>query len=167
MRKRVRSVLLLLGILLVAVFVLAEPLGTTVVTVVVEDAIVAAVPPAVSMNLRVGAAGDENYIGDQVHNVNGLKLTHTKGASQKITATAVKTGGGNNDITLCFFLDALIDGNKKILVEDGTDLVNVLIWTGIAAGSYTKDIYWCAQATTAGTVAGTYVWDVTFTLTDQ
>lgn len=95
----------------------------------------------------------------------GLTYTHNSSTAKKITATAAKdAGNAANDITLKVAIGTETAGT---LVNAGVDQSNVELWSGIAAGSYTEDLAWTADATVATTLAGSYTWTVTFTSADS
>ncbi|MDI9391576.1 MAG: hypothetical protein QM402_09660, partial [Synergistota bacterium] len=52
------------------------------------------------------------------------------------------------------------------VVNAGTVQSDVELWTGIEASGYTLDLTWTADGTLANTLAGSYIWTVTFTSAD-
>jgi len=142
----------------------------TVVTITVDYVDLLQVPATRALTLTATTPGEANYAEDTKTDVDGFLYSHNSTASKKITAVAVADGGNSaNDITLT----AQVEGQaEQTVVNAGTDVVGgAVVWTGIAAGGYTKDLIWTANGTLAGTKAGAgidkdYIWTVTFTSAD-
>lgn len=142
--------------------------GTTTVTVTVDSIDELTVPDTVAITLdTVGTDGSYAQGAATGTDAEGLKYSHNSETKKKITATA--TGDAGTDITLKVTVD---EGTGAVaVVSGGTPVTEAVdVWTGIAAGSYEKDLTWTADATLAGTkgsAAGTaYTFDVTFTTAD-
>jgi len=143
--------------------------GADAVTVTVNYVDLLAVPATAALTLTTATAGATDYTQATLTQTNGLTYSHNSTAAKKISATAVQDSGGANNVTLT----AGIAGGETAaaVVNAGTVQSGVLLWTGIGAGGYTKDIAWTADGTLAGTTAGNninkdYAWTVTFTSAD-
>jgi len=142
----------------------------TVVTITVDYIDLLQVPATRALTLTATTPGATNYTQDSQTDTDGLLYSHNSTASRKITAVAVKDGGNPvNDITLTVSVES--GAGVKTIVNAGTDAAGQIVWTGIAAGGYTKDVTWTADGTLAGTTAGAgvdkdYIWTVTFTSAD-
>jgi len=139
--------------------------GTTTVTVTVEEIEELAVPGTVDIALSE-VRNEGKYVTGTATGTGaeGLKYSHNSG-TKKITATAVAdTGNADNDITLAV---AIGTQTAQAIVTEGTPTTGAVdVWTEVPAGSDTVDLNWTADATLAGTLAGSYGWTVEFTLTD-
>ena len=143
--------------------------GDDVVTVTVDYVDLLAVPAATALTLTTATAGVTAYDQGTALDTDGFLYSHNSTSAKKITATAVLDSGGVNDVTLT----AAIESGEAAanLVTAGTVQSGVLLYTGIGAGGYTKDISWTADGTLSGTKAGAnvdndYVWTITFTSAD-
>ena len=136
------------------------------VTVTVDEIETLEVPESTALKLNtVSTVNPTQYAQGTKTDTGGLKYTHNSGTTKKITATAA-AGGGNaaNDITLKVAIGTEPAGT---IVDAGVDVTaGVVLWTNIAADSYTKDLNWTADGSVATTKAGAYIWTVTFTSAD-
>lgn len=133
------------------------------VTVTVNETDLLSVPENTIIALTATNPGDTEYTTGTNTDTGGLKYSHNATGNKKITAKAIKdSANAPNDITLTV---AVADGEEaQTLVNAGTDVTaGAVVWTGIAAGGYTKDLTWTADGTLAGTLHGNYGWSVTFT----
>ena len=145
-----------------------EVTDSTTVTVTVNEIETLTVPDTVAITLNtVDATDPSKYATGTFKGTgeNGLTYTHNSADPKKITATAVAdTGNADNDITLAV---AIGTQTAQAIVTEGTPTTGAVdVWTEVPAGSDTVDLNWTADATLAGTLAGSYGWTVEFTLTD-
>ena len=135
------------------------------VTVTVEAIDLLNVPATTALTLGTTTPGAEAYDQGTQTDTDGLKYSHNSATGKKITALAVANVGDDpNDITLTVAIEGQTAGT---IVDAGTVVESaVQLWTGIEAGSYTLDLDWTADATLAETLAGDYIWTVTFTTAD-
>jgi len=145
---------------------------STTVTVEVEDVEDLVAPTDVTI-LMSYTVGQHKYtvriIPDKTSRITYVNNSGTA-QTKKISASAV-AGGANadNDIDITVKV-AGGEANPTPIVVDGVGVSTaeaVVLWTGIEPGDYTKDVTWEASATYAGTPAGTYKFDVTFTAADE
>jgi len=139
---------------------------TTEVTVTVNSIDELTVPSTVAITLdAVDGTTPTKYAQGTATDTNGLTYSHNSETSKKITATAAAGGtNGTNDIDLTVAIGTEAAGT---VVTDGVGATAaVTLWTGIAAGSYEKDLTWTADASLAGTPADDYTFTVTFTTAD-
>jgi len=137
----------------------------TTVTVEVED-VEDLVAPADVTILMSYTVGQHNYTVAIVPRINKITYAHNSDTNKKITASAAADAGNvGNDIGITV---VVTDGETAPgqIVTAGVGQTGVLLWDEIAHGDYTKTVTWTAEATIAGTPAGTYTFDVTFTATD-
>ena len=132
------------------------------VTVTASEVDLLEVTETTAITLTATAPGATAYTQGTATDTGGLKYSHNSATNKKITATATGTPA-TNDITLKVQIG---EENAGTLVDAGEDQSNVELWTGIAAGGYTKDLIWTADGTLANTLAGSYIWTVTFTSAD-
>ena len=140
--------------------------GTTEVTVTVNSIDELTVPTSVAITLEaVNATDPSKYAQAEAAEGGQLTYIHNSGTAKKITASATDPQPTTNDITITVKVDGGEEAPEPI-VSNGTGQTDVELWTGIAAGTYTKDLTWTAYATIANTPAGDYTFTVTFTATD-
>lgn len=159
----VLAALLTLGLGSVA---LAVTEASDTVTVTVNSIETLVVPSTTGVTLSaVDAEDPTKYTQATATDIGGLEYSHNT-ANKEITALAVAdTGNATNDITLTVKIEG--QETAATIVNEGTDVSGgAVCWTDIAAGSYTLDLDWTADATLAGTLADDYVWTVTFTTAD-
>lgn len=118
--------------------------------------------PTLTLDTQDGTTG--NYTTATNIQAGSLELAHNSATNQKVTVEAAVNTTPANDITLTVQI-----GTQPVqtLVNNGTIETASDAWTGIAAGSYIKDLTWAADASLAGTPVNTYIWDVTFTMMDD
>lgn len=141
--------------------------GTTTVTVTVNSIDELTVPTSVEITLS-DFDTDGNY--EQVTATDGgqLTYTHNSGTEKKITAKCETTGTGTDIAITVKVADGVAEPGSIVSSGAGTE-TDVLLWADIAAGSYTKNLTWTADATIANTPASAlgYAFTVTFTTTDD
>ncbi len=96
----------------------------------------------------------------------GFHVEHTyNDAIVEAAANAVQ-GDGDTDLDITVKVNGQ---DEQMLVDGGTAMQNLTVWTGSDGdGVYTEDITWTAGGgTLSGTPQGTYLWDVTFTLSEK
>lgn len=136
------------------------------VTVTVNETDLLSVPENTIIALTVTDPGATAYTQGTKTDTGGLKYSHNATGNKKITAAAVADErNAANDITLTV---AVAGGaGAQMLVNAGADVTaGAVVWTGIAAGGYTKNLTWTADGTLADTLHGNYGWSVTFTSAD-
>ena len=141
-----------------------EVTDSTTVTVTVNEIETLTVPDTVAITLGTVDTGDpSNYVTGTADAGGQLTYSHNSATNKKITATA--TGATGTDITLKVTVDDTT--GAVAVVSGGTPVTEAVdVWTEVPAGSDTVDLNWTADATLAGTLAGSYGWTVEFTLTD-
>ena len=157
----VLAALLIFG--LGSVALAAEDSDTVTVTVNSIETLV--VPGTTTVTLEaVDTVDPTKYAQATATDDGGLEYSHNSATSKKITASAA-AGGSNatNDITLTVAIGTETAGT---IVSGGEGQSDIELWTGITAGSYTEDLAWTANATFATTLAGSYIFTVTFTTAD-
>lgn len=172
--KRALTILAVAGLL--GLFASAAMAATDAeyVTVSVASIDSLSVPDSTSILLNaVDSADNTKYAQGTKTDADGLKYSHNATGTKKITATAVAdtgnadvpVGWSYNDITL----KVAVEGQTAVtIVNAGADVTRgAVVWTGIAAGGYTKDLVWTADGTLAGTPPDDYGWSVTFTSADS
>jgi len=165
MTKRFLTILAVAGLL--GLFASAAMAATDAeyVTVSVASIDSLSVPDSTSITLDVvDSTNNTKYAQGTATDTGGLKYSHNATGTKKITATAAKDAGGANNITLKVAIGTETVGT---VVAAGVDQADVELWTGIAAGGYTKDLVWTADGTLAGTPPDDYGWSVTFTSADS
>lgn len=150
----------LLGLLTTAAMAASD---SEYVTVTVNAIDLLSVPETTALTLTTSTPGATAYDQGTKTDTEGLKYTHNSATAKKITASAVADGGNaTNDIDL----GVAIEGQSAAeVVTAGADQSNVELWSGIAAGGYTKNLTWTADGTLANTLHDNYGWSVTFTST--
>jgi hypothetical protein len=90
---------------------------------------------------------------------------HNSTTQQEIIASAVKTSGGTNDVSIAVQLGGDHGNGFCPVVTSGTPVATAPdLFDGINKGYYsTWPVDWQATANNPATLSGSYVWTVTFT----
>ena len=138
----------------------------TEVTVTAEPIDILETEATAELTLTTATAGATAYEQGDLTQTDGLDFSHNNSASQKITAEAVvELGSEESDIDLTVALEG--GEGAQTIIENGSAALALDLRTAMAAGGYTLDLIWTVNASTAGTVAGAYVFTATFTSTDD
>jgi len=161
------AVLALMGLASAAAMAASD---STTATITVTYVDLLSVPETRALTLTTTTPGATTYTQDSQTDTDGLLYSHNSTSSKKITAVATKNvSNPTNDITLTVQVEGQ---SAQTIVNAGTDVEGgAVVWTGIVAGGYIKNLTWTANASLATTKAGAnvdrgYVWTVTFTSAD-
>ena len=144
---------------------IAQVTDSTTVAVTVEEVETLEAPADVTITMNY-TTGETGYVSTILPETSQITYAHNSETQKKITATATEdTGNAESDIIITVVVaDGAIEPDP--IVTGGVGQTDILLWDSIGRGTNISDVTWTADATIAGTPAGSYTFTVTFTATD-